>query len=49
MTEKQENISLTAILPKLPAEAQSWIRGLNSDWKTMLKLQIVGAESRDLP
>jgi hypothetical protein len=43
----QDHISLTMTLPKLPAEAQSWIKGMPPKWRGALerKLNIVGEES----
>ena len=47
MTEAKDHISLTTIVPKLPAEAQSWINGLTPDFRSSTEhvLNIVGEES----
>jgi hypothetical protein len=47
MTQAKAHISLTTILPRLPAEGQSWIRGLSPSFRRSTEhvLNIVGEDS----
>ena len=47
MTQAKANISLTTILPRLSAEAQSWINALSPEYRRSTEhvFNIVGADS----
>jgi hypothetical protein len=47
LTQAKNHISLTTIMPKLPAEAQAWISGLNPSFRTSVEiiLNYVGEDS----
>src|SRR5262245_60644440 len=47
MTQAKAHISLTTSLARLPAEGQSWIKGLNQSYResTERVLNIVGADN----